>query len=401
MIHVFGSDELKTMLSCFPYSENISDASLVIYELPQDVLPGEKPSLAVITGVVSWEVLKQWPGSEICNLSQVKEKVQKLISPKPSNDFTISFNKSPNNMETFPKTDITSAVRLSEPNNKPQISLERIKQTEQPIKMPMNSINGRLGSHIDRGQIIASFSTKGGAGKTAIATNLGALYALKGYKTVLADLDIGTGNAAVVLGVPDPNNGPTVETWRQYARNLPASLKKHPSGLHILPSGPNDIPIQGEEVEDLVEILCSNYDYVLLDFGTKPFFPYTKRGLELADKVYILALQEQGMVETLVSRFLEERSSWIEEGKAQLVVNRVSPLGYYKPSQIAKMAHFKTWFEIPEDPASFEAAKKAHKAVVQMKNSEAARAFNIMIGSQIEIPKQEGIFRKLFGRSLN
>lgn len=234
-----------------------------------------------------------------------------------------------------------------------------------------------------RGFIAASFSTKGGAGKTALATNLAALCALRGMRVALVDLDLGTGNTHEVLGLHDALKGPHVGNWRDYARGLSGFLTRHSSGLYLLPCC-EDVTMQGQDVEDLAEVLSSAFDLVVMDFGTKPFFPYTRAGLEIADRVFVLALQEQGMVEVLVSRFLAERKEWVESGKAVLVVNKVSPLGYYKPSQVAKMAGFRTWKEIPDDPKSFEAAKKAGKAVVQLKGSEAGNAF-AAIADEIEL----------------
>jgi MinD-like ATPase involved in chromosome partitioning or flagellar assembly len=255
------------------------------------------------------------------------------------------------------------------------------------------------------GTIVASFSTKGGAGKTALASNLAAAAAVKGLRTVLVDLDIGTGNAAEVLHMEDALKGPNVNTWREHARNITGALKRHSSGLYLLPTG--DEALTGEDVEDLSEILVSNFDLTVFDFGTKPFHPYTRTGLELASKVFVLALQEQGMVEVLVSRFLAEHPDWISSGKAALVVNRSSPLGYYKPAQVAKMAGFRSYKEIPDDPGAFEAAKRTGKTVVQLKGSAARDSILLIAGEIIgsveagEVPaaaQKLGFFSRFFKR---
>jgi Flp pilus assembly CpaE family ATPase len=203
--------------------------------------------------------------------------------------------------------------------------------------------------------------------------------------------------------------GPNVDNWREYARNLPAPLRQHPSGLYLLPTG-QDASLTGEAVEDLAELLCANFELVIFDFGTKPFYPYTRTGLELASKVFVLALQEQGMMEVLVSRFLAEHEDWIRSGKAALVVNRVSPLGYYKPSQVARMAGFPSYKEVPDDPQSFEAAKKAGKAVVQLQGSPAGEAFALIAEEAFgpvhapgmhyrrEEKRGRGLFGRIFGR---
>ena len=259
------------------------------------------------------------------------------------------------------------------------------------------SYRTRLGSC----KILASFSTKGGVGKTAVATNLAAIYASQGKRVILIDFDIGTGNAADVLGIAEEAfKGPTTDDWFKYP-NLPEHLKKHPSsGIYLLPAGDN--MVSEEDVEGLLENLSGFFDYIILDFGTSPFMPHAKTGLEIAEKVYIVALQEQGMLQALV-RFLNQKREWIEDGKAVLVINKVNPAGYYKPEQVAKITEFKEYKIVPEDINAFEAAKRAGKAVVQLKGSEAAKALEaIALGKGSNYSEdskdKKGFLGKLRGR---
>jgi flagellar biosynthesis protein FlhG len=48
---------------------------------------------------------------------------------------------------------------------------------------------------------------KGGVGKTFITASLGALFANRGKKVVLIDLDLGASNLHTLLGIKNPQNG--------------------------------------------------------------------------------------------------------------------------------------------------------------------------------------------------
>lgn len=375
----------------------------VVYKIPDDLqnITDQRPAYAYLTQAVSWDIISYLEQQGI--VVETKDAIDTIVkeynkpvsvinfSPKPSEVNQVYIPEPPQEIKQEPIYETPQEIR-HEPISAFQEPAETWTETRKEPVPPQSSLYRNMSR---RAYTIASFSTKGGVGKTAVATNLGAVYAQSGKKTILVDLDIGTGNAADVIGIK--NSQVTVENWRQYARNLPSSVQKHSSGLYILPCGPNEFEMSGEDVEDLLDLLANSFEYILLDYGTKPFFPHTKRGLEIADKIYVISTQEQGMVQTLVSRFLAEHEDWIQSGKASLVVNRVNPLGYYKPSDIAKMANIRNWHEIPDDPQGFEAAKRAKSTPVQL-NAMSAKAFFSMTGQESVKNSGKGFFKKLFAR---
>ncbi|MGE5372393.1 MAG: AAA family ATPase [Solirubrobacterales bacterium] len=220
--------------------------------------------------------------------------------------------------------------------------------------------------------VVASFSTKGGVGKTSVALNIAAYHARRGMSTVLVDLDIGTGDYKELFGLSD--QGPTVQNWRSYARTLSASLFRHRStGMAVLPGGPAETAeITASEVEDLIGLLGDQFEMVVLDFGVKPNHAHTRKGLEMADRVLAVVDPRRGMMTTLLEQFWNQHPDWSASGKLQLVVNLVRADSHYESSELARMAGVAKFYEIPEDPA-FELAKKGHKAVIELKNSPAGR----------------------------
>ena len=58
-----------------------------------------------------------------------------------------------------------------------------------------------------RHQIIGVMSQKGGVGKTTIAVNLAVMLRLKGYETLIVDLDTSNPSVGIHLGMHESEDG--------------------------------------------------------------------------------------------------------------------------------------------------------------------------------------------------
>ena len=122
---------------------------------------------------------------------------------------------------------------------------------------------------------IAVFSTKGGTGKTFIATNLAAGLARAGRTVALVDLDLQFGDAALALGmIPERTIYDLVSTYTDFDMSLVADfMLKHSCGLHLLPAPLYPDQAENVTVEDLeavLGVLQGGYEYIVVD--TPPFF---------------------------------------------------------------------------------------------------------------------------------
>src|SRR4029450_8643029 len=98
-----------------------------------------------------------------------------------------------------------------------------------------------------QGRIITVFSPKGGTGKTVTATNLAASFAKhEGRRTLLLDLDLQFGDAAIMLGLePDKTIYDLVVAPGELdSEKLAGYITKHTCGLDILPA-----PLRPEAAE--------------------------------------------------------------------------------------------------------------------------------------------------------
>ena len=119
------------------------------------------------------------------------------------------------------------------------------------------------------------FSPKGGTGKTVTASNLAAALAKQGKKTLLLDLDLQFGDAAIVMGIEPEKTiyDLVVAPGELDFEKLAGYTTKHPCGLDILPAPlrPEDAELVTEsKITRLLEVARECYDVIVVD--TSPFF---------------------------------------------------------------------------------------------------------------------------------
>jgi pilus assembly protein CpaE len=125
------------------------------------------------------------------------------------------------------------------------------------------------------GRVVTVFSPKGGTGKTVTASNLAAALAKQGKKTLLLDLDLQFGDAAIVMGVEPEKTvyDLVVAPGELDLEKLAGYTTKHACGLDILPAPlrPEDAELVTEsKITRLLEVARESYDVIVVD--TSPFF---------------------------------------------------------------------------------------------------------------------------------
>ena len=127
-----------------------------------------------------------------------------------------------------------------------------------------------------KGRIITVFSPKGGTGKTVMATNLAACFAKHdGKRTLLVDLDLQFGDAAIMLGLEPEKTiyDLVVAPGELDSEKLAGYVTAHTCGLDLLPAPlrPEDAELVTEaKLTRLLEVARESYDVIVVD--TSPFF---------------------------------------------------------------------------------------------------------------------------------
>ncbi len=125
------------------------------------------------------------------------------------------------------------------------------------------------------GRIISVFSTKGGVGKTLIATNLAVSLVQLGRRTALLDLDLQfSGDVPRMLNlapketifslIPRLSTLDKVGSLKQY-------MTQHSSGIDVLPAvtKPKETPrIIPPRLEIILRLLKSEYEFIIIDAGS-------------------------------------------------------------------------------------------------------------------------------------
>lgn len=202
-------------------------------------------------------------------------------------------------------------------------------------------------------QIVTIFSTKGGVGKTTIATNLAVSLAKEtGKKVALVDLDLQFGDVAVMLNVmPKRTITELVQEIGQLDGELLESyLVAHSSGIKILPAPTRPEYaelITAGHVEKILSVLKQNYDYVIVD--TSPFFLETNlTALDLCDQILLLISLDLPTIKN-VKLSLEVLESLHHKGKIRLILNRSSRDIGIKYQDVEKSLGFLIAAHVPSD----------------------------------------------------
>ena len=130
---------------------------------------------------------------------------------------------------------------------------------------------------------------KGGVGKSFITASLGALFANRGKKVVLIDLDLGASNLHTLLGIKSPQNGldsfldKTVKKLERVAfpTNIPNLF--FINSLHCSMEIANLFYVHKQKIINAIRNLP--FDYILLDLGpgtnfnTLDFFLISNEGI--------------------------------------------------------------------------------------------------------------------------
>ncbi len=150
---------------------------------------------------------------------------------------------------------------------------------------------------IEHGRAIAFLPVKGGTGNSTLALNTALLLTRiqPNRKTILVELVEGNGSMALQLGRTGRSNLQGL-LGRELAQLSPSGVEemliRHTSGLHILPGSPKPagvLPILTEIfVRTLLNILLTDYDYVLLDLPPTLNKP-TREALQRARYVVVTA----------------------------------------------------------------------------------------------------------------
>jgi pilus assembly protein CpaE len=202
------------------------------------------------------------------------------------------------------------------------------------------------------GKVLVFLGGKGGSGVTTVACNFAVSMVQECQQsTVLIDLDLPLGDAALNLGIAPQFS--TVDALQNYTRldqNFFAKLlTKHSSGLFVL-AAPGKFPqveVSNEAMERLVSVARASYDFVIVDAGSRFDLSGTTL-VDQADTVYLVmqaGIPELRNSHRVISEYFKTGNSNLE-----IVLNRFMPRsGGVDEEHISKALTRPVQWKIPSD----------------------------------------------------
>jgi len=250
------------------------------------------------------------------------------------------------------------------------------------------------------GRIVTVFSPKGGTGKTVTATNLAAACAkFEGRKTLLLDLDLQFGDAAIMLGIEPEKTiyDLVVAPGELDAEKLAGYTTKHACGLEVLPAPlrPEDAELVTEaKLGRLLEVAREAFDVIVVD--TSPFFHGPMLAtLDRTDELLLLCSLDVPTLKNLRLALQTLDLLSFPKQRVRIVLNRSNSKVGMKPNEVEGALGMKVRFEVPSDRAVPLAVNRGNPVVLAEEGADVSKAIKAMAKELFPAVKEEGKKRRL------
>ena len=271
-------------------------------------------------------------------------------------------------------------------------SIYRSYQAEKKRKMSLHAraSKAKAGS---RGQLITVFGTKGGIGKTFLATNLAvSLAQLNGERVALVDLDLDFGNAALALNIiPQFTIADVVNEVANLDQDMMESyLIPHSSGIRLLAA--NAEPqmtefVSAEHVKMILSLLQSAFDYVVVDMPAR-FYDPVEPALQNADILMLATTPEVVTLRNIKSCLNALAALKYPANKIKIILNKVDTRSDIKLKDVEATLNTKIYASLQADYRLVASSMNQGIPVVTMApRSKISRGFNDLV-SKISTTKE-------------
>lgn len=205
-----------------------------------------------------------------------------------------------------------------------------------------------------RGQIITVFSTKGGVGKTTIASNLAVTLEMStGMKVGLVDADLQFGDVALFLNIlPKVTIADLIKDIDQLdERLLNSYLFNYKENVRVLPAPfrPEQAEfITGKHLTAILEEMRASFDYIVVD--TAPAFNDAMLAvLDVSDKVLVVSVTDLPTIKNVKICLEVMETLGYDKEKIKLVLNRAHSESGLDLNEVEESLRYKFSATLPSD----------------------------------------------------
>jgi pilus assembly protein CpaE len=240
---------------------------------------------------------------------------------------------------------------------------------------------------VELGRVIVTFSTKGGVGKSILATNLAVALASRSPRQVaIVDGDLQFGDVAVLLGVPPTHT--TVDAAAAIEQVdtalMDSFLAVHPgTGLRVLPAPVEPSAadsISPEQMLGIVRMLRTMCAYVIVDMPPH-FDDVVLALLEEADDVLLVASMDIPSIKNLKVGIQTLGLLSLAGPKLRLVLNRANAKVNLDIADVERAIGLSVQFRIPSDIAVPQAVNRGVPVILDKPRSASALALGELADS--------------------
>jgi pilus assembly protein CpaE len=230
------------------------------------------------------------------------------------------------------------------------------------------------------GRLLVFLSAKGGSGATTLACNFAVSLARESQqRTLLIDLNLPLGDAAINLGIKAHYS--IVSAFQNSSRLdshfLSGLLVKHSSGLFVL-AAPSELAptfVSADTIDKLLEVACQDFDYVVVDAGSRIDLQ-RKHLFNESATVYLITqigIPELRNAHRLIAQLSAEGSP-----KLEIIINRFEPDNTeIDEAHIAKALSRPVAWKIPNNYAAVRRMQNTATLLIE-EDSQISRAIQRM-----------------------
>lgn len=243
-----------------------------------------------------------------------------------------------------------------------------------------------------KGEVITVFSTKGGVGKTVVATNLAVAIAGMGKSVALVDLDLQFGDVGIMLGLEPVRTivGAVQSGERLDHELLDGYLLEHSANLRVLlaPTQPEDAEmVTASRIDRILGLLAEKFDYVIVD--TPPSLDEAVlTALDKSTSVIAIAMMDVASIKNTRISLQKLGQLGYNNAIVDVLLNRADSKVLLKPEDVEQAIGARIKYRLPSDPQIPRSLNKGVPVVRDMPKSQPARVLLAIAKSIVETAEE-------------